>query len=214
MEKEKKVTTNNNGSYTIKEKINQTPEDGFVPNSIMEPANKNEYGKYHKGYRTTTSFTTNDPRVPRLFVYSICTLFFAIGIFMFLIHDYIMAIPFILISVLSFFIAKKDIDNISEELKEKDNDVTIDSKEGLENITKEVIDEVKKDFKESNKNTFTKKNYNCFLKTTVPIYCIITLLITLIVAVFVNVIFALVLFFGLTLLGIIFYKVVKKICKY
>lgn len=214
MEKEKKVTTNNNGSYTIKEKITQTPEDGFVPNSIMEPVNNKAYGKYHKGYRTTTSFTTNDPRVTRLFVYVICTLFFAIGIFMFLIHDYIMAIPFLLVSVLSFFIAKKDIDKISEELKEKGNDVTIDSKEELENITKGVIDEVKKDFKESSENTFTKEKYNWFLKTTVPIYCIITLFITLIVAVFVNVIFALVLLVISILLGIMFYKVVKKICKY
>ena len=42
MEKKKETAINNNGSYTIKEKITQSPEDGFIPDSIMEPTNLNK----------------------------------------------------------------------------------------------------------------------------------------------------------------------------
>ena len=38
------------------------------------------YGKYYIGYGKTVSFTTNDPRITRPFLYGVCGLFFAIGV--------------------------------------------------------------------------------------------------------------------------------------
>ena len=122
---------NKNGSYIKKETIKQTPEDGFVPDSIMEPTNPDTIGKYHKGYRTTVTYTTNDPRITRPFIYGICSLFFAIGIILLLCRVWIMAIPFIAMSTFGFYKSKKDIDAIADELKKKGQDVTIDSKEEL-----------------------------------------------------------------------------------
>lgn len=214
MEKKKETAINNNGSYTIKEKITQSPEDGFIPDSIMEPTNLNSYRKFHKGYKTTTSFTTNDPRVTRPFAYGICGFFLVIGIFQLFSRDYSMAIPFILFSLCGFVIAKKDIDKIAKELKKKGYDVTIDSKEEIEDISKEMIEKMGTNFEVSKKNTFKKEHYNVFFKISIPIYSIIVILTTLLIAIFTNFIFALILFLAEILLGILYYKIVKKICKY
>ena len=84
MEKEKKVKVNDNGSTTIIETIETTPDDGFVHSSVTNPVRMEHYGKdntmYHKGYSKTFVYTTNDPRITRPFVYGICGVFFVIGI--------------------------------------------------------------------------------------------------------------------------------------
>ena len=125
-----------------------------------------------------------------------------------------MAIPFILFSLCGFVIAKKDIDKIAKELKKKGYDVTIDSKEEIEDISKEMIEKMGTNFEVSKKNTFKKEHYNVFFKISIPIYSIIVILTTLLIAIFTNFIFALILFLAEILLGILYYKIVKKICKY
>lgn len=45
MEKEKKVKVNDNGSTTIIETIETTPDDGFVHSSVTNPVRMEHYGK-------------------------------------------------------------------------------------------------------------------------------------------------------------------------
>lgn len=129
MERKQETKIKDNGSYIEKEIITQTPEDGFVPNSIMEPARPDTYSdkRYYKGYRKTVSYTTNDPRITRPFIYGLCGLFLIIGIILLLSHSWVMATLFILIPLFGFYESKKDIDAIENELKKKEQDVTIDS---------------------------------------------------------------------------------------
>lgn len=214
MEREQENIINKNGSYIIKETIKQTPEDGFVPDRIMEPTNPDTYGKYHKGHKTTVTYTTNDPRITRLFAYGICGLFFAIGIILLLCRVWIIAIPFIAISSFVFYKSKKDIDAIAAELKKNGQDVTKDSKEKLKEIAGEVADSSNIGFDKAKKATFTKESYQWFLKATIPIYCIIVIFVTILFAIFVNVIFALILSAVLALFGVLYYKIIKKICRY
>ena len=214
MERKEEIKINKNGSYTKKETIIQKPEDGFVPDSIMEPTNTDTIGKYHKGYRTTVTYTTNDPRVTRPFAYGVSGLFLVIGIILLLCRVWIMAIPFIAISSFAFYKSKKDIDAIANELQKKGQDVTIDSKEELKEVAEEVSNSINAGFEEVKKATFTKESYQWFLKATIPIYSVIVILVTLLIAIFINVIFALILLILLTLLGVLYYKMIKKICRY
>ena len=66
-----------------------------MSDTIMEPVNPNAYGKYHKGNRTIVSYSANDPRITRPFVYGMCGLFFIIGIILLLCKMWIMSICFI-----------------------------------------------------------------------------------------------------------------------
>lgn len=122
MKVEKEKIINDNGSYTIKEVRTQDSSDGFVQKSEMYPASMDNRGKYFKGKSMVTSFTTNDPRITRPFAYGVCGLFLVIGICLALAPGFmnkIMAVFFIVIPVIGFKTAKRDIDAIEEELKKK-----------------------------------------------------------------------------------------------
>lgn len=216
MERKQETKRNQNGSYVYvtKETIRQTPEDGFVADRIMEPTNPDAIGKYHKGYRTTVTYTTNDPRITRLFAYGICGFFLVIGIVLLLCRDWLLAVPFIAISLFGLYRSKKDIDAVADELKEKDQDVTIDSKEELKEAAEEVADMLHSGFEEAGKATFTKESYQWFLKATIPVYAVIALLATAVTAVFAGIVLAAALLILLALVGVFYYKMIKKIFKY
>lgn len=116
------------------ETIETTPEDGFVKDKTIRPVKMQHYGKgntqYHKGYAKTVVYTTNDPRISRPFVYGVCGIFLAIGILMLLIEKLFFGVIFTTTAILTFVIAKKDIDKIAEG---KRQDVTVDSVEKKEN---------------------------------------------------------------------------------
>lgn len=212
---EKNEEIKDNDIFFKKETITQTPEDGFVPVNIMRPANPNDHpNTYFKGYGKTVTFTTDDPRVTRPFAYGVCGLFFVIGIILLLFQIWILAIPFIAMSVFGFYKSKKSIDAKADELKKKGRDVTIDSKEELIEVAGEVADAFSSAFEESTKGTFTKERYQWFLKATIPIYSIIVITLTLFIAIFFNIIFAFILFVALVLLGVLYYKLIEKIFKY
>ena len=109
------------------ETIETTPNDGVVPEKVIRPVDMDTIGKYHKGYSTTKTFSTNDPRITRPFVYGTCSLIFILGIIMLLTGNLFFGIIFVVSGILVFNKAKKDIDKIGEELKAKGHDVTIDS---------------------------------------------------------------------------------------
>ena len=66
MKKEIEVKKNSNGTITTIETIETTPEDGFVREREIKPVNFDTYGKYHKGYAKTKTFTTYDEAVTYL----------------------------------------------------------------------------------------------------------------------------------------------------
>lgn len=122
MRREVETKINDNGSYTEKVTITQTPEDGFVPDSVMRPNDRHTRGKYHKGFGKTVIYTTNDPRVTRPFAYGMCGLFLIIGIILLWFHVWIIGISFIVMTLIAFFGFKKQIDAVAEELEKNGQD--------------------------------------------------------------------------------------------
>ena len=76
MKKERKIIDNKNGTTTVVETVETTPEDGFVHGSVIRPTKMQHYGKdstmYHKGYSKTFTYTTDDPRITRPVAYTLC----------------------------------------------------------------------------------------------------------------------------------------------
>lgn len=129
MKREVEIKTNDNGSYTEKVTITQTPEDGFVPDSIMRPYSRHTRGKSHKGYGKTVIYTTNDTRVTRPAVYGMCGLLLIIGIILLLFHVWLIGFPFIGMALIVFFSSKKQIDTVAEELEENGQNIAADQRE-------------------------------------------------------------------------------------
>lgn len=100
--------------------MHQKSEDGFVSDTIMEPANPDAYRTYHKGTRTNVSYIIDDPRITRPFLYGICGLFFIVGMVLLLCKDWIMSILFIGVSLFGIIRGNKDIDEHAKELKSRE----------------------------------------------------------------------------------------------
>ena len=81
MEKKKETKLNKDGTYTITEVIETTPEDGFVHQPDINKTDINNHGEFHKGYQKKFSMTTSDPKITRPFAYGICGFFLGIGLF-------------------------------------------------------------------------------------------------------------------------------------
>lgn len=213
MEKKTEIKKNSNGSITTIKTIETTPEDGFVPEGLLRPTSVDTVGKYHKGYAKTKSFSTNDPRITRPFVYGTCSLILILGIVMLLTGNLFFGIVFTISGILVLNKAKKDIDKVAEELKAKGHDVTIDSVEEKEQIKEEFVGAIKENVKDVTSSVFTEDRYNWFVKTTVPIYCVIVAIIVILISVFVNIFLGLFLLIILSLGGLLYYFLISKICK-
>lgn len=216
MEKKTENKTTKSGIEYKEETIKTTPEDGFVHEQVIRPAAlpTETRGHYHKGYTTTKSFSTNDPRVTRPFVYIMCGLFFLIGLGMLLSRNCFFAVCFLGGSVFGFVKEKKRIDEIARELEKQGHDVTIDSKEELDAIKTEVTDAMKAGFQESAKETFTQENVKQFTKKTLPIYCGLAIITTIAVSVMVNVILGVAVLLIFCVGGLFYYGVFLKILVY
>jgi len=201
---------NSNGNFKT---IETTPNDGFVPEKVIHPANTNAKGNYHKGYTKTIVYSTNNPKITRPFAYGIFGLFFVIGLFTLLIGLWYFTIPFIGISIFGFIKSKKDIDKIAEKLKNKGHDVTIDSDEEKEQLKKEIAETFKDKFKESTSTIFTKDRYNWFIKISITIYCITAAIIVLLICFFINILLGLFLLIISTLVGFLYYYLISKLFK-
>jgi len=218
MKKTKEKVDNTIINNLTKEVIEVTPEDGFVSDKEIRPTKMQHYGKgnrlYHKGYAKTVSYTTNDPRVTRPFIKLVCGIFFAIGLIMLLLfRDLFFGIIFIGTSIFTYIKANKDIDKVAEELKSKGQDVTIDSVEEQEQIKNEMVGLFKQGLKESTTSTFTKERFKEFAKTTISIYCIVVAVVVIFISIFVNIILGLFVLIILSLGGLLYYYILKKIFK-
>ena len=220
MKKTKEKINNTIINNLIKEVIEVTPEDGFVSDKEIRPTKIQNYGEenittYHKGYAKTVSYTTNDPRVTRLFVKFMCRIFFISGLIMLLLfRDLFFGIIFVGISIFIYIKENKEIDKIAKELKNKGQDVTIDSIEEKEQLINEIITLFKQGFMESATSTFTKYNYKVFVKTTIPIYCIVVAIVVTFISIFINIFLGLFLLIILLLSGLLYYYLLKKIFKH
>ena len=113
------VYEKDNGTFETKGVIETTPDDGFVHQADIHDVGQGDYGKYQKGYSKSVTYATNDPRITRPFVYSFCAVFFIIGIILLVSKTWFLGIMFTFISVFGFFRARKDINKIEKEIKER-----------------------------------------------------------------------------------------------
>lgn len=208
-----KSNKSDNGVYINVETLETTPEDGFVNQNTIRKANPDTYGKYYKGYSKTAVFTTDDPKITRPLVYSLCGLFFLIGLIMLLFRNWFFGIIFIFTSLFSYFKSKKDIDKIEEEYKKQGKKVKFDSKEEKEEYIKEASDKLKNEIDDIKKYTFTKEHYKYFLKQSLPIYIVISIVISIICFI-INIILGLFITFISIFVGVLYYYFLSKICKY
>ncbi len=121
MKREQKVIVNDNGTTTIIETRETTPEDGVVPGSVIRPISMEYVGEgdmlYHKGYSKGITYTTSDPKIVRPFAYGICGIFLVLGIILLFVGMWFIAVPFIAIAIYAFIKSKKDIDRKAAELQ-------------------------------------------------------------------------------------------------
>ena len=184
MEKKKETKLNKDGTYTITEVIETTPEDGFVHQPDINKTDINNHGEFHKGYQKKFSMTTSDPKITRPFAYGICGFFLGIGLFLLLIKFYFFGLLFILISVFGFLKSKKDIDNIEKELLKNSNYNPNDK-----TVVKEFTREVGEKFIDVTSSSFTKNKFKNFIKVSLPIYIIISAITATLISIFRNIYF-------------------------
>ena len=213
MEKKTDYKINENGSFRKEETTRTTPEDGLVPECEIRPAAlpHTTRGKYHVGYSTTKAYSTNDPRITRPIVAVFCGIFLLVGIITLLLRLWLFAAAFIGIAIFGFVKANKDIDAIADKLKKQGKDVTIDSKEELNEVVTDVTDKMKTSFQEVGQETFTEAHLKHFTKKTLPIYCIFSLVISAVLGAAVHVALGILVFLVLAVGGALYYFLILKL---
>lgn len=213
MEKETTRKTSDEGIFYQEETIRTTPEDGIVSDRDIRPAAMpaETRGKARVGYSTTKSFSTNDPKVTRTFVYIFCAVFLIIGIVAFALGQKVFGILFAAAAVFIFVKENKRIDEIAKDLEAKGADTTIDSPEELKEVVSGVSHEMKEKFTESAQETFTDDNFKRFTRLTLPIYAVITVAVSLALGFVVRMSMGIFIFFLLTFFGILYYCVFLKL---
>jgi len=125
MEIKSEQWVNENGSYTRKTVKTATEEDGFVPLENVYSTGIRHVGEYHKGNMQVTSYTTDDPRVTRPFVYGICGLFIVIGCCLLFVSGFVtkfLAASFIGMGGFAMLKGKKEIDAKEKQHRERQKD--------------------------------------------------------------------------------------------
>lgn len=217
MKKTKEKVNNTIINNLTVETIETTPKDGFVSDKEIRPVKMQHYGdgntQYHKGYAKTVVYTTNDPRITRPFIKVVCGIFLTIGLIMLLFRNWFFGIIFVGTSIFTYIKANKDIDKVAEKLKNKGQDVTIDSIEEKEQLKSEVVGIVKDGLKDVTSSTFTKDRYKGFAKATIPIYCVVATIIVILISIFINIFLGLFLLIILGLGGFLYYYLISKLFK-
>lgn len=209
MKKDVNKIDKQDGTYVEVQTIETTPEDGFVPETDIYPNRLDTKGKYYKGYVKRKTYTTNDSRITRPFIYSICGIFFVIGLFMFLLGDLFFGIIFPLSSLILFIKSKQDINKIENELK-KNSNYDPNDKEVIKSFTKDIKD----GFKDVTTSTFTKDKYNWFVKISLPIYVIICLIVVSLISILINILLGLFILIVLIICGFLYFYLISKLFRY
>lgn len=196
MKEEKEIIAFEDGTIKKKETKEYTSKDGFVED--YQPINDIKK-KYHKGYQTRTTVTTNDPRIIRWFIRSFCFIFLGIGLVLLLGHQWLFGLIFILSSI---FIYKNENHKNNKREKEFIKNPHYD----IHN--REVVDDFKHELKEETKGvfdkTFSKENGDYFKKLFLLFYSIISMLIVILLGIFVNWVLSIFILCLLVFVGILF----------
>ena len=78
----------------------------------------------------------------------------------------------------------------------------------------EVAEDFKNGFDEAKKATFTKEAFKNFLKLSIPIYSVIAVIVSLLITIFINIFLGTILMILFILIGLGYYYIISKICKY
>lgn len=133
---------------------------------------------------------------------------------MLLLGNLFFGIVFTSFAIVGFVKAKKDIDELAKKFKSKGQDVTIDSEEEKNQIKKEVVGMLEKGLKDAMANTLTKYKFSWFAKNTIPIYCIIAIVVSLLLGILISVFLGIFVFIILVIVGLCYYFILFKKCKY
>lgn len=195
--------------------IRTTPEDGFVPERVLRPSAlpQETRGKFRKGYSSTRTYTTSDPRVTRPFVYAICGLFFVIGVIMALTENVVFGGLFIVTSVFAFVKSKKQIDAVAEKMKAQGHDVTIDSKEELAEIVADVHSTFQSGYEQCAKETFKKEQLQHMKKLALIIFFVVGIFAFTLLSVFVSVLLGIVVLLVIALSAFLYCALINHLEK-
>lgn len=213
MERETTRIEKETGVFYENETIRTTPEDGIVSDRKTRPvsAATETRGNAHMGYQNTRVFSTNDPRITRLFIHIFCAIFSLIALITLILGKWFFSILFAAAAGLIFTKSNKRIDQIAQDLSEKGQDVTIDSPEELKEVMTGVTDEMKDNFLQSAQETFTHNNLRHFTKVTLPIFCVLGIVVSLGLGLAVSKVLGLFVLFLFVILGVLYYFVLLKI---
>lgn len=129
MKVNEKNVKEDNGIFRNTKTIETTPDDGFVDEDKISPVVGDRYGEYHKGYSKRIVYSTNDPKMARIFVCGMCSIFIIIGLLLLVIGIILKLIGVIIFGlfisifcIVGLISEMKNIDRIEKELKNKEND--------------------------------------------------------------------------------------------
>jgi len=207
------------GVNTVIETVEQTKEDGFVPETEIHEIGNDRRGKYSYGASKHFRITTNNPNITKPFLYGICVLFLIIGIIMLLLKNYLFGAVWTIITIYFFFQQKKEIDKVEEEIRQQGGSVI---KSNMAEDWKELGEITKEGFQDSCQATLTKENFKWFSKLGIICMSIVTPILSVIIGLIVGAIIGLtegiilgILVFVICVLGTLLYLfILSKIFKY
>lgn len=177
MEHKKEEIINKDGTRKIVETTTYTEDDGFIPNSLVKGSSydKEKDQAMFKGYAQNKSFTTDDPRIARVFITLFCLLFLIIGIVLCINKEYIFGFIFIFITIFSFIKSLKDIKKNEEKYLKNPNYNPKDY-----SVVKDFAKSVKDESKGIIQNKQFQEGANKFKKITIIIFVTLDIIIFII----------------------------------
>ena len=104
---------------------------------------------YIKGHARPVSFSTDDPRVTKPFLYIMIIIFIVIGLILLFTDAWFIGIAFLVMTFLTYRSNIKSIREKEIEYTNKGKDTTIDSLNEAKEIFSELNEEIKDSFRES-----------------------------------------------------------------
>ncbi len=144
-----KTDNSNNKVQFTKTSTTITPDDGFVNERKLGHIGHFGESNYIKGHAKSVSFSTDDPRVTKPFLYIMITIFIVIGLILLFTDAWFIGIAFLVMTFLTYRSNIKSIREKEIEYANKGRDTTIDSLNEAKEIFSELNEEIKDSFRES-----------------------------------------------------------------
>nr|WP_317363518.1 hypothetical protein [uncultured Blautia sp.] len=144
-----KTDNSNNKVQFTKTSTTITPDDGFVNERKLGHIGHFGESNYIKGHAKSVSFSTDDPRVTKPFLYIMIIIFIVIGLILLFTDAWFIGIAFLVMTFLTYRSNIKSIREKEIEYTNKGKDTTIDSLNEAKEIFSELNEEIKDSFRES-----------------------------------------------------------------